>query len=121
MTKRLLIADDDALFCSLLSNELVQKHGWDIRTAGAPDRAIAALEEHKPDLLLLDLRFGPGSGFDILDHIRAQNAPVRVVVVTNYPHSMYGQRCSDYGVLDYLVKTEWKIERLIEHIATLAE
>lgn len=121
MSTRLLIADDDALFCSLLSNELIQKHGWDIRTAGGTDSAIAALDEHKPDLLLLDLRFGPSSGFEVLDHIRTQNTAIRVVVVTNYPHSIYGQRCSDYGVLDYLVKTEWKLDRLIERVVALAE
>lgn len=121
MSKRLLLIDDDTLFTSLVGNELIQNQGWVVRIADAIPTAVQALdEEERPDLVLLDLRFSSGSGFDVLDHLREKHAAVPVVVVTNFPHSTYGEKCAGYGVREYIVKPEWKINRLIGRIVELA-
>src|SRR4029079_18412669 len=51
-------------------------------SATTGQEAIRAVEELRPDALLLDLQMPDGSGMDVLREVRAQGIRVRVVLLT---------------------------------------
>jgi CheY-like chemotaxis protein len=80
---RLVIVDNDQAVLDLLLLDL-RLEGHDIlATAMDGEGALEACEEQQPDVLVVDLRLGPGiNGLDVAERVR-RDGP-RVVVHTNY-------------------------------------
>lgn len=104
-----LIVDDERLVRSELRNMLEPRD--DVTVVGeAADatEAEGAVEEHDPDLLLLDVQMPDATGFELLE--RLDEVP-HVVFVTAYDE--YAIRAFEVNALDYLVKPVLE-ERLTE-------
>jgi CheY-like chemotaxis protein len=80
---RLVIVDNDEAVLALLILDL-RLEGHEIAaTAMDGDAAVAAVEEHRPDVLVVDLRLGPGmNGLDVAERVRRDG--LRIVLHTNY-------------------------------------
>jgi two-component system nitrate/nitrite response regulator NarL len=78
---RLLLCDDHRLFVEPLAAALARK-GHDVVVAHTPARALAAVAEHRPDVVVLDLRFPQGSGLDVLGELRTRNVTCPVVILS---------------------------------------
>ena len=61
--------------------------------------AIAAINTHKPDLLLLDIHLPDGDGFDVLEN--SAHTP-QVIFTTAY--EQHALRAFEFNALDYLLK-----------------
>ncbi|MFC5182429.1 LytR/AlgR family response regulator transcription factor [Actinomadura harenae] len=68
---------------------------------GSPETAIAALDQHRPDLVFLDIHLPEGDGFGILEAIWGRHDPA-VVFVTAYSH--HAVRAFEIDAVDYLLK-----------------
>jgi DNA-binding NarL/FixJ family response regulator len=80
---RILIVDDDPQFRQLV--RLVLRRVRDFEFVGeAPDgfAGIEQVEQHRPDVVLLDLMMPGMDGFEALPRIRAAHPEVAVVVLT---------------------------------------
>jgi DNA-binding response OmpR family regulator len=77
---RVLITEDNDQSRYALT-VLFEKHGWEAVQAETLAEGLAALD-WAPDCLLLDLALPDGPGETILQKVREDNLPVRVVVVT---------------------------------------
>lgn len=99
---RIVAADDEPLarrtLASLLANDS-QAELVALCTNGA--EAVAAVREHDPDLLLLDVQMPGMDGFDVLEELGEDAAP-RVVFVT--AHDAYALRAFEVHAIDYLLK-----------------
>jgi len=117
MPKHILIADDDTLFVDILRSGF-EKHadGFTVTTVEDGKHTITMLTEHKPDMLILDLRMPNMDGFAVLEHMRNNHTSVPVIVVTYYQDDQHKKKAQDFGVKSYLVKSEWKIEQLVGEI-----
>lgn len=62
--------------------------------------ALASIKQQKPDVLLLDIRLGVGSGFDILQQTKADN--LNVIFITAY--NEYAVKAFKVSAIDYLLK-----------------
>jgi two-component system, LytTR family, response regulator len=62
--------------------------------------AIELIDLHRPDVALLDIRLGDGSGFDVIERIGHRST--RVIFTTAYDH--YAIRAFRYAAVDYLLK-----------------
>lgn len=114
MTKRLLIVDDDAMFVKLLRLDLEQRDiQVDLMTAEDGVQAIEVIEATKPTVLVLDLRLPKADGFSVLEHIQKSKYDFPVIVLTNYNKPEYRERCTTYGVHEYIVKSETKFNQLM--------
>lgn len=83
MAKRVLIADDEPNIVMAL--EFLMEHGgYDVRTVRDGEEALTALEEFRPDLVLLDLMMPRRNGYDVCQWIRATPAlaGTKVVMLT---------------------------------------
>lgn len=77
---------------------------------------VAAIRKHRPELVFLDIRLSPGSGFDILERI--ETIDFHVVFVTAYDE--YAMRAIRFSALDYLLKPVG-IEELQNALAKLRQ
>ncbi len=81
--KHILLVEDDDINRKLV--RIVLGGGrYRISEAVSVEQALALLAQEKPDLLLLDIRLGDGSGLDVIRHVRADPAfdPVPALAIT---------------------------------------
>jgi two-component system LytT family response regulator len=111
-----LIVDDERLARRELRRLLDPHDAAEVvGEAANADEAEAAIREHDPDLLLLDVQMPGDSGFDLLERL---DAVPHVVFVTAYDE--YAIRAFEVNALDYLVKPV-EPERLTRALETVRE
>lgn len=83
MPIKLVIADDHPIILQGLRDLMAQHADIDIAAycATGPD-AIAAVERHRPDVLLIDLKMEGLSGLDVIRRLRDAGATCRAVILT---------------------------------------
>lgn len=80
----------------------------DLEVVGEASDGQAALEvvgDHRPDVVLLDLRLPKLSGLDVLRHLKKTMPEVRVVVLTVHDEQTYVAEAVLAGADGYLLKT----------------
>lgn len=80
------------------------------------DLAVALVERERPDVLLLDIWLGAGTGFDVLD--RLSSPQPKVIFVT--AHDAYAIRAFRSGAAHYLLKPVVRadLQQALERVAT---
>ena len=78
---RVLAVDDDASITDLLSRAL-RYEGWDVRTAGTGAEAVQTVQDHQPDIVLLDVMLPDMDGLQVLHRLRAQFPLLPVVFLS---------------------------------------
>ncbi|MEU9577188.1 response regulator [Streptomyces chilikensis] len=72
--------------------------------AGTAEQAVAAVDELRPDLVLLDLYLPDGSGLDVIPRLRAAGHDCDVMVVSAAREADAVRGAVRHGVVDYLLK-----------------
>lgn len=97
---RTIIIDDERLARQELRNLLKQDSRIEvIDEASHADEAIAKIEEHKPDLIFLDIQMPGKNGFEMLEQM--ESTP-EVIFVTAYDE--YAIKAFEVSALDYILK-----------------
>jgi two-component system, NarL family, nitrate/nitrite response regulator NarL len=79
---RIVVADDHPLFRGGVVRSLVEQGGFDVvAEAGSAGEALAAVEAHLPDVVLLDISM-PGSGLAAAAEIGSRFPAVGIVMLT---------------------------------------
>ena len=110
------IADDHQMVCEGLS-ELINNSGKAhvSRTFNTLEACRLALQERRPDVLLLDLSMPDGDGVAFCQQIVGQYPNVRVVAVTIHDEYSMIQRMMECGAHGYVLKNS-PVDELIEAI-----
>lgn len=104
---RCLIVDDESLARAQLRALLEEVDAIEIAGEAANlQEALAAIANHQPDLVFLDIKMRGGGGFEILDRLED---PPAVIFVTAHDH--FAVRAFEVNALDYLLKPV-SLERL---------
>lgn len=108
------IADDSPLVRERLV-KLIARRQPDARVSESQDvpSTIAAIDNDRPDVLILDLRMPGGSGFDVLSHIQRHNLAIRVIVLTNFASEVNERRSHKLGAHFFFDKTK-EFERALD-------
>ena len=69
MTKKILIVDDEPNIVTALEY-LLQKGGYEVLLAQDGDAALKQVEQHLPDLVLLDVMMSLKSGYEVCQRMR---------------------------------------------------
>lgn len=103
---RVLIADDHALVRAGI-RALVEKIEGVVVVgeAGKGSEALELVEEHRPDLMLVDLTMPDGGGFEVLAHVSKQFPEIRVIVLTVHEAGEYAIRAFREGAAGFLLKS----------------
>jgi YesN/AraC family two-component response regulator len=73
-------------------------------TAGDGDEGTRAIREHRPDILITDIRMPNIDGLAMLSGIRSEFPDMQVTVLTGYRDFAYAQEAIRLGVTRFLVK-----------------
>ncbi|MGP1679882.1 MAG: response regulator transcription factor [Burkholderiales bacterium] len=69
MTKKILIVDDEPNIVTALEY-LLQKSGYEVLLAQDGEAALRQVEQHVPDLVLLDVMMSVKSGYEVCQRMR---------------------------------------------------
>jgi DNA-binding response OmpR family regulator len=111
---RILFVDDDPILREFATVNLATEQAM-IETAPDGVAALAAIEAHAPDLVLLDLEMPHLDGFEVLQALRADErfAALPVIVVTGREDVEAVDKAFQCGATSFVVKPlNW---RLLSH------
>src|SRR5271157_888615 len=80
MSKRIAIVEDEVELASLIEYNLTRQ-GYQVLILGGARGTLKALEQYKPDLILLDVMLPDADGFELCRQIRQSPAMCRIPVV----------------------------------------
>ena len=104
VARRVVIAEDEALIRMDLA-EMLLEEGYDVVGEAADgERAVALAEQHRPDLVILDIKMPRLDGIAAAERIAGQRlAPV--VILTAFSQRELVERDRDAGDMAYHVKS----------------
>lgn len=118
--KRILVVDDEASITRLLKLNLEQTNDYDVRTENDATAALAAAEEFKPDLILLDVMMPEMDGGELAASFQAnaklKSVPIVFLTAAATKGEVYA-RGGKVGGLPFLAKPV----ELAEVIATIKQ
>jgi DNA-binding NarL/FixJ family response regulator len=100
-----LIVDDDALVRAGL--RIILSSAEDLEVVGEADdgaRAVAAVREHRPDVVLMDIRMAEMDGITATAALRRLNPAPQVIVLTTFQADEQVLRALRAGASGFLVK-----------------
>ena len=103
--KRILVVDDSVTVRKVTSR-LLERNGYEVFTAKDGVDAIATLQDHIPDLMLLDIEMPRMDGFEVASIVRhdsrLQHLPI--IMITSRTGEKHKNRALSIGVNEYMGK-----------------
>lgn len=119
--RRVLLAEDNKIN-SLVAQSLLEQNGHTVAIAENGSQAIALLEQHEYDIVLMDLHMPEVDGIEAARRIRAMHdkskSTIPIIALTaNIMHAEQ-ERCLDAGMNGFVAKpfTPEKLEAVIQQI-----
>lgn len=110
---RVVIADDNALLVDTLVAALARHPELRVvATAGDGPATMVAVAEHRPDVVLMDLRLGGTWGLDLVPGIRATD-PAPAIVVFSAALDDASGRAVQEGEIDAHVRKGAPLEEIV--------
>ena len=91
MTARILIVDDNATNLKLTAY-LVKAKGYEVMTATDAETAVAAIREHPPQLILMDVQMPGIDGLELTRRLKADPATAGILIVAVTAYAMKGDQ-----------------------------
>ncbi|MCB5184560.1 response regulator transcription factor [Methylobacillus gramineus] len=90
-----------------------------VAEAESGEQSIKLYQEHKPDVVVMDITMPGIGGIEAIDRIRAKDQAARILVLSAHEDSVHPKRVLNAGALGYLTKRS-AAEELIKAIHTVA-
>ncbi|MEM5016328.1 response regulator [Metabacillus indicus] len=103
---KLLITEDEEIERIALK-KIIETEFRDIQIVGLAEngrRAIELASEHKPDILLMDIKMPGINGLEAIKEIQKIVPDAKILIVSSYDTFDYAQQALRLGVKDYLLK-----------------
>ncbi|HUF75354.1 MAG TPA: sigma-54 dependent transcriptional regulator, partial [Longimicrobiales bacterium] len=100
---KILVVDDETAILETLEI-LFRGEGYEVLVADSGPKALAALEDEKPDIVLTDIRMPGAGGLDVLSEARAVDPEIPVILMTAQASLQTAVRAVNEGAYYYLQK-----------------
>lgn len=90
-----------------------------IGAASGASEALEAIQHNQPDAIIVDLHLPEGSGFEVLNSVKTNEAQPVLIVLTNYPFKQY-RDLSLRGGANYFFDKSSEFEQAVSVVAQLA-
>jgi len=114
---RILVVDDEPNIVDVISMAL-RFQGFAVASAATGVDAIAAVEEFRPQLLVLDIMLPDMEGFDVAERLAAKHIAVPILFLTARDATEDKVRGLTIGGDDYVTKP-FSLEELVARIRTI--
>ena len=105
MSTKVMIADDHSLIREGIKQLLEFDGSIEVVSEAANGvECLDKLENHIPDILLLDINMPEKNGLEVLDEIKKKEYDVKVLILTVHNELEYLLRAVDIGVDGYILK-----------------
>lgn len=102
---RIVLCDDHGVVLAGLGQLIGTFEGMEVvASAGGGDAAVAAVAEHRPDLLLTDLEMPAPDGIEVTRRIRETGSAVPIVILTSFSDRPRILAALEAGAVGYLLK-----------------
>ena len=121
MALDILIVDDERDIRELVAGVLSDE-GYDCRTAADSDAALAAVDEKRPSLVLLDvwLHGSAMDGLEVLDAIKVREPDLPVIIFSGHGNIDTAVSAVSRGAVDFIEKP-FEAERLLHLVERATE
>jgi DNA-binding NtrC family response regulator len=103
MTPNIVVVDDERSIRDTLAL-ILEAEGYAVRTAGSAEDGLALLEEHRADLVILDVRLPGMSGLEALAQIASKDDRTDVVMISGHATLSDAVEATRLGAFDFLQK-----------------
>lgn len=125
MKERLLIIDDDRVFCELLKRHFEEEYA--VTAFTDPEDAVKYLRENYVDVVLTDLSMPKMNGLEVLKIVKNESTFTDVIIMTAYAKVDTAVEAMKKGAYDYIIKPftmdeiSLQLKKLFEKRRLLAE
>jgi len=100
--RRVIVAEDESLI-RLDIVETLRENGFEVVAEAADgEQAVALVREHKPDLLVMDIKMPNLDGISAAEQLKDDRVPI--VLLTAFSQKELVERASEAGAMAYVVK-----------------
>ncbi|MEQ9545584.1 MAG: Hpt domain-containing protein [Marinobacter sp.] len=116
----LVMVVDDSVTVRKVTSRLLERNGMEVITAKDGLDAVAQLQDHKPDIILLDIEMPRMDGFEVASFVRHDDnlQDIPICMITSRTGEKHRERALAIGVNEYLGKPFQETE-LLETITRL--
>ncbi len=113
----LALVVDDSITVRRVTERFLHRNGMRVETAKDGLDAISVMQDHKPDVILLDIEMPRMDGYEFASHVRndPRVADVPIIMITSRVGDKHRARAIELGVNDYLGKP-YQDSQLLEAI-----
>jgi len=116
--KKVLLVDDDLVLTDMVS-EVLRDESYDVHVEHDGEAGLAKALAWQPDVMVLDVMMPKLTGLAVLEAIRGtdwgKNVPALLMTNVNEPEAI--SATAETGTpVEYLLKTDWTIEQIVEKI-----
>ncbi|MGN0619807.1 MAG: response regulator [Ruminiclostridium sp.] len=105
---RILIVDDDSIVALSLKTILEAK-GLEICAMGnSGQQAIELYRQHKPDVLLMDIRMENMTGLEAAEKILSEDKSAKILFLTTFSDDEYILKALNIGAKGYILKQDFE-------------
>lgn len=98
-----LVVDDERNTREAL-DVILRREGYEVTALASGEQALSHLQNHTVDLVLSDVKMPGMDGLMLLQHVRAQEAGIVVVMMSGHSDITAAVAAMKQGAFDYLVK-----------------
>ena len=115
--KKILIIEDEEVLLGLLQERLVQE-GYQVDIAKDGQEGLGKIRKFKPDLILLDIIMPKMGGFEVMEEVNKDEElkTIPIIIVSNSGQPVELERAKKLGVRDWLIKTDFDPQEVIDKV-----
>lgn len=103
MQDKLLLIDDDEVFCQVMQRALTRR-GFYVDSVQSAAAAIEALHANNYTKAIVDLKIAQDSGLTLIKKLKAVNSELAIVMLTGYSSISTAVEAIKLGALNYFCK-----------------
>ncbi|MFC4311009.1 Hpt domain-containing protein [Steroidobacter flavus] len=121
-TRTFALVVDDSITVRRVTQRLLERNGMRVMTAKDGVDALSILQEHIPDVILLDIEMPRMDGYELATQVRADArlTDIPIVMITSRVGEKHRARAIEIGVNDYLGKP-YQENQLLDAIEPLVQ
>ena len=100
---RILVVDDDPDIRMLIM-DILEREDYEVHPFATGEQALGALQRHRFDLILADIKMPRISGLDLLNYVHDRDLDTKVILITAYASVRTAIQAVRGDAFDYLTK-----------------